>query len=150
MPPATRTRLRSATAVAIALVSIAATFPASAATITRQHYQKRVDLTCGAGCTAVLPKLAANQALDIDHVACDLNTAGDVLFVALDLLPASLSFSMPLGLIWKRSSGGTNYFTLGGEVNVRVPLGRQARVAMLIGGTPYGSCSFTGTLLIYS
>ena len=150
MTPATQTRLRSATAVAIALVSIAATFPASAATITRQHYQKRVDLTCGSGCIAALPKLAANQALDIDQVACDLNTAGDVLLVALDLVPQSLNFSMLLGLIWKRSFGGTNYFTLGGEVNVRVPLGRQARVVMLVGGTPYGNCSVTGTLLTYT
>ena len=147
MTPA-RTLLRSA-AAALALASIAATFPASAsATVARQHYQKRVDLTCGVGCTAVLPKLPANQALDVDHVACDFNTTGDLIDARLELLPDSLSFSMPLGLNWQRSFGSADYFTLGGEMNVRVPLGGQARVVILVGGATYGSCTVTGTLLI--
>ena len=147
MTPA-RTVLRSA-AAALALLSTFPIFPASAAT-TKQHYQKQAELTCGAGigCLAVLPKLPANQALDIDHVVCDLNTAGQVVFAGLILMPASLSFTMPLDLLWQRTAGGSHYYTLGGELNVRVPLGRQAEVGVLASSTPYGSCSFTGTLLI--
>jgi len=139
---------RRIAAAALALIMIAATFPASAATVIRQHYQKKVDLTCGVGCAAVFPKLAANHALDIDHVACDFSTTGDLADGALELLPASPSFSMPLGLNWQRSFGSADYFTLGGEMNVRVPLGGQARVVILVGGATYGSCTVTGTLLI--
>jgi hypothetical protein len=151
MTPATRTRLRSATAVAVALISIAATFPAFAGAVTKQHYQRRVEISCaGALCSADLPKLGANQALDIDHVVCSINTTGDVFFVALNLLPASLDFSMPLSLVWKVSAFNQISFTVGGEVNVRVPVGGQAQVGIVVSGAPNGSCSFTGTLLITS
>ena len=150
MTPATRTRLRSATAVAVALISIAATFPAFAGAVTKQHYQKRVNLSCAGNCAAALPKLPANQALDIDHVVCSINTTGDVFFVALNLLPASLDFSMPLSLVWKVSAFNQISFTVGGEVNVRVPVGGQAQVGIVVSGAPNGSCSFTGTLLITS
>ena len=57
---------------------------------------------------------------------------------------------MPLGLIWQRSDNGNNFYTFGGDLNVRVPLGRQAGVGVLASVPAYGSCSFTGTLLINS
>ena len=140
---------RASLGALLVLGASATLLPAEAAT-TRQHYQRQASLDCSGGCVAVFPKLAANQALDIDHVGCQLNTTGDVLGAYVMLLPQSLSFNMPLDLLWKATSGNLNIFTMGGEVNVRVPLGKQAQIGIVAGGSPIGTCSITGTLLINS
>ena len=139
----------TAAALTVAATATIAASPGSAATKT-EHYQRLVQLNCNGSCIAKLPQLPANRALDIDHVVCEVNTGGDVVGAYLMLVPESLHFSMPLNLVWKRSFSNVNIITLGGEVNVRVPLGRQAQVQMLVEGAPIGSCSFTGTLLISS
>lgn len=145
------TYLRAASAAALTLAAFAASAGGASAAITTQHYQMRVSVTCAGICSTKFPKLAANQALDIDHVACDVNTTGEVADAAISLLPTSLNFSMPFGGLWKRTGLGLNLYTLSGEMNVRVPLGRQFEVYMLAAnGTAYGSCSVTGTLLIQS
>ncbi len=141
-------RPRAAFATALALAAFAAPFSTASTALAAQHYQQRVQVTCSGYCFAKFPKLAANQALDIDHVACNFNTVGEIGDAAIGLLPESLSFSMPLELLWQRTSLSQHFYTLGGEVNVRVPLGRQFEIFLLAtGGTAYGSCSATGTLL---
>jgi len=148
----TKKFLPRAGAAALALATIAAATPASAA-VTASHYQQKVKLVCGSGCTATFPKLAANKALDIERVACDMNTSGGKLGLAeIALLPAVQNyFSYPLPVIWERDVLGQNAFMVGGEVDIRVPYGKQVAVFLLVGGSsPGGFCSITGTLYTQS
>jgi hypothetical protein len=128
-----------------------ATAPAASAATNTSHFQQTVPVSCGGGwCGAKFPQLAANQALDIDHVACDVITDGLAVLVKVKLLPASLNFTYPLELQWQRKFLDGNLFTFGGAVNIRVPQGKQVGVEMAIGGTPKGDCSITGTKITQS
>ena len=132
-----------AAAAALALAGIATT---ASAAVNTTHFQQTIALVCSSGCIAKFPQLAANQVLDIDHVACDVSTpAGEAAFALVKLLPASLNFTYPLELQWQRKFFNGNVYTFGGAVNVRVPAGRQIEVDILIGGVPGGTCSMTGT-----
>ena len=135
-----------ATATLAVVATIVAPATASAALVAT-HFQQRVDLVCASGCTAKFIKLAANEALNIDHVTCEVTTGGEVVVVSIALLPDSLKFSIPLGLAWQREFLGANVFTFSAETNMRVPVGRQAQVVVMAGGSPVGSCSITGTKL---
>lgn len=133
----------AATLVLTATVLSAA--PAEAAVKSTQ-YQKQVDIDCGnsAVCFALLPPLAANSSLYIDHVACEVSgTAMDMAFISA----GDGIFRYPLAPQWQRSYGGRWIFTLASDVNIRVPPGKHAEIYFgLIGTTRHGYCAITGML----
>jgi hypothetical protein len=140
----------AAAATTLAFAMLAAPLSASAA-IHTSHFQQQVELVCSSGCVAKFAKLAANEALDIDHVACEVSTTGDVILASIGLLPAeTLKFTLPLGLDWQRKALGLNAYTFSAEVNMRVPFGKQAQALVFGSGGPTGHCSITGTKLTNS
>jgi hypothetical protein len=135
----------SAAAAALAFAGMIATSTGASAAVVASHFQQQATLVCSSGCVAKFGKLAANQALDIQHVACEVSTAGDVILATFALIPDSLNFSVPLGLVWQRKALGFNAYTFSAETNMRVPFGGQAQVGILASGSPAGKCSIIGT-----
>ena len=143
--------LSRACAAALALAAIQLAAPSASAAVTAQHFQAlSTQITCNAGCVLKFPKLAANRSLDIDHIVCDIYTGGNIVGASVKIVGVAPTFYYPLGLQWERPSIGTTGYTLGGEVNIRVPYGKQVVVEALISGSPAGTCSITGTLYIQS
>ena len=91
---------------------------------------------------------AANQAVDVDHISCELITDGVLSFVRLTLLPTSLSYPVPLA--WQRKFLDGSVYTLAADVNIRVPRSRQVQIDLVAGGEPRGLCALTGTRLTQS
>ena len=148
MPKSPRAAAASFAALALTLAAA----PAAEAAITRTQAQQQVNLSCGGDtCTASFPDLPANQALDLDHVWCELFTTATVWQARIYAAPAAPIFTIPLDPEWVRLVGGSSTvraYTLGGELNMRVPFGKQlVAVISYEGSNPTGSCSFTGVRL---
>ena len=135
----------SAGAAALALAGAMSAPTGASAAIVASHFQQQVTLVCSSGCVAKFGKLGASEALDIQHVSCQVSTGGDVIVVTLALIPDSLKFTVPLGLVWQRKALGINAYTFSAETNMRVPFGGQAQVGILASGSPAGECSIIGT-----
>lgn len=146
--------LPRAVAAGLALAAGLATAPSTAsAATTAQHYQAKVNMVCGGNCVVQFALLTSKQVLDIHHVACQVFTSGvGVLSLAtLTIAPGSGLFSYPLELQWQRPLFDGTAYTVGAEVDLRVPGGKRATVEMLVGGnSPTGYCSITGTLYTQS
>lgn len=146
MPPVSH---RSAVAATIAAIAVFAGFSANPtaadAATTASHFQKRVSVSCTSPCGVKIGKLASNQTLDLDHIACDVDSGGEIIAALIDLFPTTLGFSTPMGLEWQRESGGVNYFTFGADLNMRIPAGRDAQFVFISNAPVYGTCSLTGT-----
>jgi hypothetical protein len=134
-----------AAAAALCLAAVAAAESANAAQ-TRAPFQQTAILGCGGGnCRADFIDLPNNQALDIEHVWCELFTSGTVWRGQVYALPISPYFIIPLDLQWQRSHGATKGYTFGAEMSMRVPLGKQFTALINYDGVnPTGFCSFTG------
>ena len=143
MPKSLRAAAASHAALALAAIAMSAS---TANASTRTVYQETANLSCGGGaCRADFIDLPANQALDVEHVWCELFTSGTVWQARVYAAPIPPYFTIPLGLQWLRTTGSLKGYTLGAEVSMRVPLGKQfTAVISYDGANPTGSCSFTG------
>jgi hypothetical protein len=137
---------------AAAYVFTALNATCASAAVTTSHYQQTVTMVCASSCIAKFPQLAANQVMDIDHLACEVvaTPPGVAVFAEVKLLPVSLKFSYPLDLQWQRTYFTSNVYTFASAVNIRVPSGKQVEVEVTVGGTPSGTCSLTGARLTSS
>ena len=137
--------LPRAAAAALALAASLVAAPSASAAVTTQHYQAMAQMVCNGGCQVKWPQLASNRTLQIDHISCEV-IADDVQLATLQLLPASLSLNYPLPLQWERSTTGGQSYTFGGDLNLRVPLGKQLSVTFFVVAPVGGYCTASGTL----
>jgi hypothetical protein len=96
-------------AVALSVFVLAAVSFDTASAVSRAHFQQQVDLKCKASeCRARFVDLPSNQALEIEHVWCDVTFQGTGYATGIDSAsiysyPKTVPFfSVPLELGWDR------------------------------------------------
>ena len=133
-------------AAVLTLFALAACGLDAAGAATRVPFQQQVALSCSAGyCSANFVHLPANQALDIEHVWCEVFGTATVTRGIIGADPAAPFFSIPLDVGWFRIIGTTRFYNLEVDPGMRVPLGKRLKAIIDYSGpTPGGNCSFTG------